>query len=55
MSRPHLKSEGKRGYQSDLRAAQTRLTRRAVVDAVLDFLDGIGEIDELPLEREHVG
>jgi AcrR family transcriptional regulator len=32
-----VKSEGKRGYQSDLRAAQTRLTRRAVVDAATDL------------------
>jgi AcrR family transcriptional regulator len=37
VSRPHLKSEGKRGYQSDLRAAQTRLTRRAVVDAAAEL------------------
>jgi AcrR family transcriptional regulator len=32
-----VKSDGKRGYQSDLRAAQTRLTRRAVVDAAADL------------------
>jgi AcrR family transcriptional regulator len=37
VSRPQLKSEGKRGYQSDLRAAQTRLTRRAVVDAAAEL------------------
>jgi AcrR family transcriptional regulator len=37
VSRPHLKPEGKRGYQSDLRAAQTRLTRRAVVDAAAEL------------------
>jgi AcrR family transcriptional regulator len=30
-------AEAKRGYQSDLRAAQTRLTRRAVVDAAAEL------------------
>src|SRR3954447_25281069 len=37
MSRPQVESGGRRGYQSDLRAAQTRLIRRAVVDAAADL------------------
>jgi pimeloyl-ACP methyl ester carboxylesterase len=28
---------------------------RAVVDAIVGFLNGIGEVEELPLERELVG